>query len=455
MAEEGTLTVVGFSEDQFHSPIYCILADEVVNENRIRAHAGEIADFARKLKDEGQQNAITVEFIDGKPHLNTGERRLLAAQLLSTKNEFIGMTLPEGNPRRVKGPGYILARDVGALNDIERLVLEISENMNRKEFTKAEEALGIARLRALMQKDEGRVIKISELAEKLKTSVGQVGMAVKIAESVEADPTSELSKRILKAPSIKAGYEVLQTTNKLNALKHRAAQQKPIPEEVKKAMGYPDGIAFLKGLSNESVDFVHFDPPWGVGVDEYDRRNKHENFDDSPEYAWKSVIEPMVPELYRVLKTDTWSVVWFGIQYYERLKSLLTKVGFTVDPVPGIWYKTNKGGSQNNPDLVELNVYEPFFRIKKGDPRLFKKAVKNVIEADMVPTSERIHFAEKSDAVCQELLERYTFGQMTVIDPTYGSGRVLRMAKKLGRRFAGAEKNEVNRSKAIELMRDV
>lgn len=436
------------------TPIYEFHADDFDDTGRTRTQVGDIKQFARKLQEEGLINPITFEWVDGKPKLNTGGRRLYAARILALESKFIGMALPEGNDRRVSGPGMILARDVGSLDDIERLTLELSENLNRKGFTKSEEALGYSRLQKLLEKKEGRPVTVTQLAERLRTSVGQIGMGLKVARAIEKDPTSELSKELLRKPSVKAAHDHLRTTRKLKEIKARSGQVK---ENIAwlDAISHDDGITFLRDMEKESADFIYFDPPWGIGVDDYDRRKKHESFDDDVHYAWDNVITPMLPELYRVLKPDTWSVCWFGIQFYERLSKALKSQGFTVDPVPGIWYKTNKGGSQNNPDIVELNVYEPFLRIRKGDPRLFKKPVSNVIPYPMDAGETRIHFAQKPAGLGEELLERYTFGNMLVVDPTYGSGMVFKACQRLGRRFAGAERSLENRQAAAAMLQQV
>lgn len=437
------------------APILELDADSIDDDGRIRSQVGDIKAFARKLKVEGQLNPITFEWVsEGIPKLNTGARRVYASKILALENEFIGMELDKGNPRRVSGPGRILARDVGGLTEIERLQLELSENLSRKDFTKSEEALGISKLQKLLEKKEGKPISVSQLADKLRTSVGQVGMGLKVARAIEKDPQSDLSKKLLNRPSIKSAHQLLRTTEKLKKIKQRAADTKVSDESWLDSINHNDGIEFLANTPAESVDFIYFDPPWGIGVDSYDRRKKHETFNDEVKYAWDNIITPMVPEMYRVLKTDTWSVVWFGIQFYEKLSRLLSKAGFEVDPVPVIWYKTNKGGSQNDPDVIELNVYEPFFRIRKGEPRLFKKPLSNVIPLPMDYGEEREHYAQKPLVVGMEILERYTFGNMLVVDPTYGSGRIFKACQKVGRRFAGAEKNEVNRETTIRLLRE-
>lgn len=444
--------------EHHHSIVECRHISEFDTSDRIREDPGNISEFAAQLKDEGQQNPITYEVLEnGTLRLNTGFRRFAAAGILASKEEFIGMNLPEGNPRRVKGTGYVLCRDIGSLSELERLTLEFSENAARKQFNDAEEAIGIARLKKLLEADSGKKITVMELSRVVNRSIAHVGMGLKVADAVDRSggTDTELGKKLMRKSSVKAAYDTLRTTEKIKEIKDRLSKSRVIPGEQLEAIDFSNGLEFLKKLPNQSVDFFNFDPPWGIGVDEYDRHHKHENFDDSPEYAWTEVIELMVPELYRVSKPDVWGVVWFGMQFYERMKTLLEKHGFIVDPVPCIWVKDNKKGSQNDPDRIEMNVYESYLRVRKGDPRLYKKPVTNVLILPMDLGDSRTHFAQKPVAVMQEILERYSFGNMFCVDPTYGSGTFFKACQKLGRVFAGAEKNENNRNKAKELLQRV
>ena len=440
-----------------HSPVVCLHHSDIYVDDRVRSDPGDYKEFAAKLRDEGQQNPITFEIVEiegvTKKKLNTGFRRLAAAAVLESKSEFFGMHLPEGNPRRASGPGYVLCRDIGLLTARERLILELSENDSRKQFSDGERAVGYAQLKRLMEREEGRSVRVTELANLVNESVGQVGMGLKVAEVIERDPTSALSKKLSRSPSIKSAYQTLQSDKKLSELRERA-KGSVIKHDVEAAISHEDGVAFLKSLEPESVDFVFLDLPWGIDYDSYQRRDKHELYDDTAEAAM-ILAKAIIPQVYRVLKTDTWSVFWCGIQFIHMWSEMLHNVGFKVNPVPNIWFKPNKGGSQSDSSKVETNVYECYLRLAKGDPRLFKKPVVNLIQCPMDTADEREHSAQKPVDLCKEILERYTFGTMYVVDPTYGSGRIFKAAKILGRKFAGAELSEANRERAINLLRRI
>lgn len=438
-----------------HSPVICLHHSEIFVDDRVRSDPGEYKDLANKLRDEGQQNPITFETveIDGvtRRKLNTGFRRLAGAAVLESKGEFYGMHLSENNPRRVSGPGYVLCRDIGTLTERERLILELSENDSRKQFADGERAVGYARLKRLIEKEEGRSVRVTELAGIVNESVGQVGMGLKVAEVIERDPTSVLAKKLARSPSVKAAHQTLKADQKLKELRERASKSN-IKQDDEIGISYPDGVAFLKSLDASSVDFVHMDLPWGIDYDSYQRRDKHELYDDTAEAAM-DLASKILPEAYRVLKDDTWSVFWCGVQFLELWARKLSAIGFKVNPIPNIWFKPNKGGSQSDSTRVETNTYECYLRVAKGEPRLFKKPVTNLISIPMDVADEREHSAQKPIELCREILERYTFGQMFVVDPTYGSGRFFKAAKILGRKFAGAELSESNRERAINLLR--
>ena len=425
---------------------------QLVGDPKKKQGSSDIRDMAISLEENGQIQPIVVD----NNELVAGFRRLTGAAILLSEGKQIGAKLPElidekPNPRRLP-PGKILAIEYNDMTPMERLRMEIEENVARKQFTSAEQALGYDRLKKMMETVEGRVVSTKEVAKAAKVSRAQVTMGLKVAEAVQQGST-----HLLQSNSVIAAYNRLNSEKKIQDLKDRLiktnAETPNRPKDtLEQQLFHGDGIEWLKSLANESVDFVNFDPPWGVDIDSYDRWNAYEKVgDDEVVYTYKSIIEPMIPELFRVMKTDTYMIVWFGIQFYDKLSSLLLKAGFKVRPVPSIWFKTNKAGSQSDSTRIELNVYEPFFICEKGSPRLFKNAQKNVYAYPM-PT-QRIHLNQKDVDMLVDVLERYTYGNMMVIDPTFGSGSIFRAAQRLGRKFAGAEKNEENHKKALQWLR--
>jgi DNA modification methylase len=245
---------------------------------------------------------------------------------------------------------------------------------------------------------------------------------------------------ILKANSIKGAYDKLQAQSKL--ADRIALIKKNIPiEDQLKGLFNEDGTTWLSKLPNESLDLWFFDPPWGIGVDDYDRHHNYEEWDDSYDAA-RTIQQAMVPHLYRTLKPNSFLITFFGIQFYEEYKQLLESAGFFVQPVPHLWYKPDKKGAQSDASRNDINQYEPIFICRKGDPRIFKQAQGNVLIYPMPSRSDRIHYAQKSLDLIKDILERYSFGNMIVGDPTAGSLVVAKAAKALGRQYLVNERNK-------------
>lgn len=420
-----------------------VRANEVDINERIRKEPGNIRELAESLAANGQIQPI---LLDGS-ELIAGFRRTAACMWLAS----------EDPPRSIAGlePGEILAIQRDNLDPFQRLLLEFDENFHRKDFAKAEEAIAISRIKAHLEELEGKSISVSELARVVKYSRGQVGMALKVAEAVHTEGRQDL----LKNKSIAGAYRELQNSRKIEEMIERADAIEKAAEEdgvalldFQQHLHHGDALAWIKKIPDASVHYVNFDPPWGIGIDSYDRNNNYGTFDDSAE-AGIAITKALIPELYRVMAEDSWMSLWFGIQYYQSLFELLASAGFTVNPVPHIWYKTNKHGSQNDPKRTTMNAYEPIFEVRKGAPRMFKPSGINVFPSDMPVKPERVHYAQKSLPLLKDFIERYSYSNMVVMDPTFGSGAFFIAAQQLGRTFIGCEKDEANYKNAISWLR--
>ncbi len=109
---------------------------------------------------------------------------------------------------------------------------------------------------------------------------------------------------------------------------------------------------------------------------------------------------------------------------------------------PWITFATDKKGAQSDASRNDINQYEPIFICRKGDPRIFKQAQGNVLIYPMPSRADRIHYAQKSLDLIKDILERYSFGNMIVGDPTAGSLVVAKAAKALGRQYLVNERNK-------------
>jgi len=403
---------------------------------RTRDEHGDITELATSLETIGQINPITVE----NGELRAGGRRMFAAMYL----------MSEDPPRAIRGlePGQIRVLEYMDLEPVERLLLEYHENFHRKSFNKGEEALIISRLKVAMEEEAGKKISDRKLVGVLKVSKSHVSMALAVADAIEKGGRDDLRQ----AASVKGAYREMRNQDKIQELLDRAKKSTTKQKDYSEALHTGDAVGWIDGIPPGSIDFINFDPPWGIGIDSYDRQHNYGDFDDSSEAGIKTA-KALIPRLYRVLKADTYCVVWFGIQYYQFLYQELEAAGFKVHPVPMLWYKVNKGGSQNDPTRTMLNVYEPAFLVEKGEARYYKHAVSNVIEGPLPRGTDRVHFAQKDLGVMKEIIERFCPPTGLVLDPTCGSGSFLVAAQALSRPFLGCDKDPKNVAKATDWLR--
>jgi len=182
-----------------------------------------------------------------------------------------------------------------------------------------------------------------------------------------------------------------------------------------------DAREVLKSIPSSSVDAVITDPPWGVGFDEYDDLN---------------VFLEVAPELYRVLKPDSWLVFFFT-----------PKRIYDIDPIRRLFkYKWmipyifwSFGSISRNP-LGSQAAYSIVMVFAKGEPKV-KVARKDVIVSDELPIVEgNVKEPQfKPTYVVASLLTMFTREGDLVLDPFAGYGSIPLVCELFNRRWVGVE----------------
>lgn len=221
-----------------------------------------------------------------------------------------------------------------------------------------------------------------------------------------------------------------------------------------------DCLEVMKDISNNSVDFVLIDPPYGYTAAEWD------NIID---------FESLWLEFNRIVKPNK-AVAIFGTEPFSSYLRLSNIKKFKYD---WIWNKKLAGNSLQA-KLRPLKIHEivsifcsssgspPYYPVKtKG--RMRKKGFNKNIQSelfnyipnaptistnnDYYPTSiqefsmaarrkNRFHPTEKSIPFLEFLIKTYTNENDIVLDCCAGSGSTLIAAKNLNRQFIGIEKEE-------------
>ena len=112
-----------------------VLIEDIVIKDRVRTEIGDLKPLMESMRLHGQLNPIT---LSGENELIAGHRRTLAARELGWK--------------------FVEAHIVERASEVEKLQLELEENVHRKDFSPEELLAGYRRLDKLLHPTIGRRI---------------------------------------------------------------------------------------------------------------------------------------------------------------------------------------------------------------------------------------------------------------------------------------------------------
>lgn len=417
------------------------LTDIVVKE-RIREEIGEdeIKELKSSLLAFGQLQPIVVVSAGDKWELLAGERRLVAVRQLEKEGRF-----PSHNGQL----GHIWADTRDSPSPHIKLQIEFDENMKRKDFTFVEKAKFIRRFHETMidtAKDAGGSWTAELTAVAIRMSPASISHYLRIEEAIKTDAA------VAGATTMSAAVKRMKVREKLEARKLLVEKEAPDTlSDAKKVILLGDAKVLIKNVPDGSISLVNFDPPWGDDVG-YKSNNAAwgENFSDDTETS-DDIINTLLPELFRVLKQDSFLIFWYRAWAYTDMCARLEQAGFNLKftRTPCIWNKPDKVSDQQRvPEKALINAYETFLIARKGDPVFAVQGIQNVFNFPRVPIIQLIHPTEKPIELCEVLVNLCTVPGETVLDPTAGSGSILRAALKNGRKAIGFELSNDNHTRA-------
>ena len=115
----------------------------------------------------------------------------------------------------------------------------------------------------------------------------------------------------------------LNQMRKNNTIKNQTASDFAIPDKVMLCMNIMDCLDFLKTIPDESIQLICIDPPYNLGLAEWD------TYDNYIEWAAK-----WIEESYRVLSKNGNMVIFGGIQFRD------SKSGDLIDIIHHVRYNT-------------------------------------------------------------------------------------------------------------------
>lgn len=453
MAKTGEVTMVR------HSDVY-------VGKRR-RTEMGDVIDLANDLKENGLINPITVRpptqterelGVDQPYVLIAGERRFTATVMLGW-HEI---------------PVYVRE----SMDELKYRILELHENIKRKQMTWDEEAMAmqeIVQIRQAMAEKVGEKITQAEIATELNIDKGTLTRNIQAAEAIQAQP--ELKRAASRKAALRV-REVVKHNESLTARQVMDEQDSKRFNELESAIVTADAREFIRTIPDKSIDLVLTDPPFGL--DYYKSGHKMRaggkdaslglaEYDDKSGTAIQFVVD-IVPEWFRVLRETGWLCVFMNEDNYNYLYDCVatcctTHLEYieehepkpnchyvTPHPVPWIWYRPNSRNRPRYPHRHAQNVYEKILVCNMGKAQLTGK-YQNVLEYDAEYGNERVHDHQKPLELAKDLTKRFTVLGDTVLDTSFGSGMLLAGAAAVARLPIGCELNKSYRDIALSFIK--
>lgn len=423
-------------------PFLVKVADIVVGERARKVF--EIGELMGSIKNLGLIQPIVVERReDGRYQLLAGERRLKSCTLLQW--EKIPCILKEG------------------LDDKERLLVELEENMRRRKLEWPEEVELLRRVDELKREVEGEAVQglsgsegfsLAKLAGMRGKSIGSTSMDLKLAKALRDNP--ELVDVVKGMPKVAAMRKIEQEEAREKAIRMQEQGTITITDELIRG----DCREELGKMEEGSVDLLLTDIPFGVSEMDASKKKRASDsntllyrsslreHDNLSEDEMKELMKETIPLMYRVLRPSSHIYMFFGIQYYEFLMVELRTSGFLMEDVPIVWYK----GRVTAP----FRGYSPqpcyeviLFGHKPPREKRLNRPIKYLVEVKMVEAKDKLHVFEKPEELLELFIDISTIPGDVVLDPFAGSGSTLVAGKKMGRSVKGIEIDESNWARAM------
>jgi adenine-specific DNA-methyltransferase len=189
---------------------------------------------------------------------------------------------------------------------------------------------------------------------------------------------------------------------------------------------YGDCVTVMRSMPSACVDLIVTDPPYLVG---YRARDGRQCLNDNNDH-W---LKPSFREMYRLLRSDTFCISFYGWPWVERFMVAWKDAGFR--PVSHlVWLKSHcsrKGYTRSH--------HEVGFLLAKGRPRHPLKSLSDVLPWQY--TRNEYHPNQKPIVSLTPLIEALSNPTGIILDPFAGSGSTGLAARACGRHYVLIERD--------------
>ena len=413
----------------------------------------EIEDLKQSIGSIGIINPVVVRQIDDKIVLVAGERRLKVSLELNL--------------------AAIPVRFFDDLSEEEAEVIELEENIKRKELSWRDQVRAIGRLHQLYKKSNNSW-KIEQTADAVSLHHSYLrkilhvfealgGGRIDRAESIDQafNTLHRFSERkaenivgdlIVKASMVFGTEASITETNIFTTVTAISVAEDTEDAAIPPTVAVPlvtiappisDPIVcanfyeWISAYNGPKFTLIHCDFPYGnyKGGDSQGALSalETEDFYDNTESIYWNLLSCLTENLDKIMSYSAHMVFWLQMGFYTKTVAELRKTGLNVHDHPLIWHKTSGGGGLGVAPGTEAThprrTYDTALMCVRGNRPL----VRSLSNSYAAPTvGNKIHPSQKSEPMLRYFLQMFVDETATVFDPTCGSGAALRAAEDLG-----------------------
>lgn len=406
-----------------------IPVDKIIITSDFREDAPDIGELALSIQQNGLINPITLVEKDGLWEVMAGRRRFKALR------DYMGVIELEVG----------LHCRVDERADLNPLVIQFEENHKRKDFHPLELARLVKAIHVENQIMYGLSYRgmiggwgLKDTSALLSSEPTFISRLLKIADNEDLVKNCATLSEALQTIERVTNKQMVDSVRKVRVTKTLENMESLDMEDYLKNLHNKDALTFLSEQEEETIDFIHIDPPFAIDIDEIAGAQGYAAYDDKVEDVLP-LVSSVLKECFRIAKPNSFIVCWCANQFASWTQEAMKEAGYSVASTLLYWVKTNCSGRSSDPNkrlgsIVEVAVYG----WKGNEAELTIKGRNNVFPQP-VPRSERVHIAQKPEALLVDLLSIFSLPGAIVLDCFSGSGSTLRACYQAKRQFLGCE----------------
>lgn len=384
------------------------------NPDRQRKDLGNVDELAESIARLGLINPIV---LTPDNVLVAGERRLTAVRSLGWTSIPVQYTTE--------------------LSEYELQCIEFEENVKRKDLTWQEECAALEKFHQLKLGHEE--------AWTQERTAEAMGLSEPVVRKKLAVARELANAKVAGAEKFSAAFNIVSRNTerrKANALENVGvaitevlveAGIEPVLEALAAPLLCDDFHTWQECYDGPKFNLLHCDFPYGINVANSPRQNAAltDHYEDTVDVYW-SLVNRLGTAMDNVVAPSAHLIFWFSMDYYTDTVQELTRMGWTVNPFPLIWHKSDNTGIAPDPQRWPRRTYETALVASRGDRKLTQAGCRSNSFAFPGSRDEAIHISEKPLPVLTHFMSMFCDEYSTVLDPTCGSGNALRAAHALG-----------------------